>query len=141
MLKYLWSSPKHALWSSVSFDEAATCFCKSSSGGMVDTGDLKSPGSNAVPVRVRPRASLIFSDLCSLLITSFPLNQRNWAKSGSVRTKNGRFWVWHTLRKENIQTGMLRTELAFVKRALLLFLLPFTREGKRWNGHSEWKLR
>ena len=59
MLKYLWSSPKHALWSSASFDQVATCFCMSSSGGMVDTGDLKSPGGNPVPVRVRPRATFV----------------------------------------------------------------------------------
>ena len=32
-------------------------------GGMVDTGDLKSPGSNAVPVRVRSPAPLRFGKI------------------------------------------------------------------------------
>ncbi len=39
------------------------CMHVRSGGEMVDTGDLKSPGSNAVLVRVRSRASFIINGL------------------------------------------------------------------------------
>jgi hypothetical protein len=53
-----------------------------SDGGTVDTGDLKSPGSNPVRVRIPLRASLILNELSLNLAGRQYLTFGPWSNSG-----------------------------------------------------------